>query len=92
MNLQKRIKKILIIFIILIAICTILFGILKIQNVIMKKIYPTKYSEYVYKYSAEYEVDPILIFSIIKAESNFNPNVVSSSNATRPNATNGYNC
>lgn len=81
MNLQKRLKKILIIFIILIIVCTLLFGVFKVQNVILKKIYPTKYSEYVYKYAEEYEVDPILVFAIIKAESNFNPNVVSSSNA-----------
>ena len=43
--------------------------------------YPIKYSEYVYKYSEEYNVDPIMVFAIIKAESNFNPNVVSSSKA-----------
>lgn len=76
-----KIKKILIILIVLAIICTLLFDVIKVQNVILKKIYPTKYSEYVYKYAEEYEVDPILVFAIIKAESNFNPNVVSSSNA-----------
>lgn len=78
---HKKLKKALTIFIILLIVCTLLFGVFKIQNVILKKIYPTKYSEYVYKYAEEYEVDPILVFAIIKAESNFNPNVVSSSNA-----------
>lgn len=62
-------------------ILILLFGVLKVQNIILKKIYPIKYSEYVYKYAEEYEVDPLLVFAIIKAESNFNPNVVSSSNA-----------
>lgn len=63
------------------VLLVLLFGVFKVQDIILKKIYPTKYSEYVYKYSEEYGVDPILVFAIIKAESNFNPNVVSSSNA-----------
>lgn len=78
---QKKMKKILYILIILILIFILLFGVFKIQNVILKKIYPIKYSEYVYKYAEEYEIDPLLVFAIIKAESNFNPNVVSSSEA-----------
>ncbi len=78
---QKRCTKIIIILIILVLILTLLFGVFKVQDIILKKIYPTKYSEYVYKYAEEYSVDPILVFAIIKAESNFNPNVVSSSNA-----------
>lgn len=67
--------------IIITIIVILLFGVFKVQNIILKKIYPTKYSEYVYQYAEEYEVDPLLVFSIIKAESNFNPNVVSSSGA-----------
>lgn len=78
---QKRITKILIILVIIVIMITLLFGVFRVQDIILKKIYPTKYSEYVYKYAEEYEVDPLLVFAIIKAESNFNPNVVSSSNA-----------
>lgn len=78
---QKKITKILIILVIIVLIITLLFGVFRVQDIILKKIYPTKYSEYVYKYAQEYEVDPMLVFAIIKAESNFNPNVVSSSNA-----------
>ncbi len=78
---QKRIKKILFITIIIAIILILLLGVFKVKNIVLRKIYPIKYSEYVYKYAEEYEVDPLLIFAIIKAESNFNPNVVSSSNA-----------
>ncbi len=78
---QKRTKKILFIAIIIAIILILLFGVFKVQNIILKKIYPIKYSEYVYQYAEEYNVDPLLVFAIIKAESNFNPNVVSSSNA-----------
>ncbi len=43
--------------------------------------YPTKYSEYVEKYSEENGIDKYLVYAIIKAESNFNPNVKSSADA-----------
>lgn len=78
---HEKAKKIICIIIIIVIILVLLFKVLKVQNIILKKIYPIDYSEYVYKYSEEYEVDSLLIFAIIKAESNFNPNVVSSSNA-----------
>ena len=59
-------------------------GTVKIFNVtekIMKKIYPKTYSEYVTDYSKEYDVDPLLVYAVIKAESNFKEDVVSNSNA-----------
>lgn len=77
-NLKKK-TKILIAVVLIIFI--MLFGILKIQNFILKKIYKTNYSEYVYKYSQENEIDPLLTFAIIKAESNFNRNIKSKSGA-----------
>ena len=39
--------------------------------------YPTDYEEFVLKYSKEYDVDPVLIFSVIKVESNFQPRATS---------------
>ena len=48
---------------------------------VFKKIYKLEYSEYVYKYSEEYNIDPLLVFSIIKVESNFHRNILSSSGA-----------
>ena len=42
-----------------------------IRNNLFKKLYPIKYSEYVELYAKEYNVDKELIYSIIKAESNF---------------------
>lgn len=38
-------------------------------------LYPNKYSEYVEKYSDEYNVDSNLVYAIIKQESNFKPAV-----------------
>lgn len=77
---KKLIKLIMVLFVV-ILILIILFGVFRVQDIILQKIYPMKYSKYVTKYAEEYDVDPLLVYAIIKAESNFNPNVVSSSNA-----------
>lgn len=78
---RKRMIKMAVIVTIILLMLFLLFGVFKVQNIVLKQIYPIKYSEYVYLYAKEYEVDPLLIFAIIKAESNFNPDVVSSSQA-----------
>ena len=66
---------------IILIILVLLFYVVKIQNIVMKKIYKTEYAEYVYKYSQENEIDPLLTFAIIKAESNFQTDIISSSGA-----------
>mgnify|MGYP004599763549 FL=1 len=73
-------KKILIICIFIIFIFAI-FKIINIKQIIIRRIYPTKYEDYVYKYSEENNIDPYLTFAIIKAESNFNKDSRSKSNA-----------
>ncbi len=74
---KKKKKSKIIILIVIIIIGFFLFQIFNVQDIILKKIYPTTYSEYVYKYSEENGVDPLLTFAIIKAESNFDNNTVS---------------
>ncbi len=44
-------------------------------------IYPLKYEQEVFEFSAEYDLPPALIFAIIKVESNFNKNAISSADA-----------
>lgn len=78
---MKRLIKLLIIIIILLFIYYLLFGVIKVDDIIMKKIYPTKYSQYVEKYAEEYRIDKYMVYAIIKAESNFNPKAKSASNA-----------
>lgn len=53
----------------------------EVKDSIMKKIYKTDYTEYVQKYSIEYDVDKYLIFAIIKAESNFKTDAKSNKSA-----------
>ena len=77
----KLLKNILLIFIIILLIYFIAFNVFDLKTVFMKKIYPCKYEKYVQKYASEYEIDSLLIYAIMKAESNFNPNAKSKSEA-----------
>lgn len=65
---MKKLWKYIIVLIVIIIILVVLFS---NKNTIMKKFYIIKYSEYVEKYSQEYEIDKYLIYACIKAESNF---------------------
>ncbi len=74
MSIKRRFRRVFFIAVILIVIILIL------DNVAMS-IYPVKYKNLVSKYSELYELDPYLVFSIIKVESSFIPDAVSSKNA-----------
>jgi len=76
-SLNRVIKYILIIAVFILLIIIVLNSII----VVLKIIYPIKYKEYVNKYSEEYRIEPYLVFSIIKAESGFDPQAVSSKDA-----------
>ena len=78
---MKRLVKILVALIIFLLLYFILFKIIELDKIVMKKIYPLKYSEYVEKYAEEYNIDKYLVYAIIKAESNFEENAKSASNA-----------
>ena len=77
----KKTIKIITGLIIILLIIFILFKVIKVQEIILKSIYPTKYSEYVEKYSQQNGLDKYLVYATIKAESNFNPDVTSASDA-----------
>ena len=50
-------------------------------NAAIKFSHPVKYEEYVEKYSKEFGIEQNLVYAIIKTESSFNPDAVSSANA-----------
>jgi len=79
-NLNKT-TKIIIIFLAIILLILTICKALNIEERVLKYLYPIKFEEYVYKYSRELEIDPMLTFAIIKTESNFREDVISSSGA-----------
>ncbi|MCX7842769.1 MAG: lytic transglycosylase domain-containing protein [Clostridia bacterium] len=63
------------------AILIFFIGIAVIMQYSGRLIYPMKYRDYVFFYSEKYNIDPFLVFAIIKAESNFNSKATSKRNA-----------
>lgn len=78
---MNKIIKIVIILFLIVTLLVILFKILNVERKILEYLYPQKFEEYVYKYSEEAEIDPMLTFAIIKTESNFNKEITSKSGA-----------
>jgi len=76
---MKFIKKIffkliiLVSVIIVIAVCS--------RYVIKEKFFPYKYQEYVDKYGAQYNLDPLFVLAVIKTESKFDEDAKSHKNA-----------
>lgn len=67
--------------IIVVSIILILLLLVLNNKNFLKLKYTTKYSEYVEKYAKEEQIDPLLIYAMIKQESNFNPKAVSNAGA-----------
>lgn len=59
-------------FMFLFAVMIILVLLINYKT-ILKKVFPLQYSQSVVKYSKEYDVDPFIIYAIIRVESKFNP-------------------
>ena len=65
---------------ILVIVALLLLGD-KLFAYIGKQIYPTKYSEYIEKYSKDYGVDIAFCYAMVKCESNFDPSAESAAGA-----------
>lgn len=76
-KLKKKLRVILAFLIPLIFIGIIINN----STTILKLMYPLRFKDYVVKYSQQNEIDPYLVFAIIKAESSFNPKATSNKNA-----------
>lgn len=75
-----QMKKIMIALIIILLIFILIVPV-GLPEKVMKILYPIKYENFVESYSEKYQVNKYLIFALIKAESNFNEQAVSSKEA-----------
>ena len=78
---KRYVRNLIILLLIILFVCLILFKVIKIQDKILLIFYKKEYTEYVEKYAKEYSLDENLIYSIIKNESKYDANAVSSSEA-----------
>ncbi|MGL5634620.1 MAG: lytic transglycosylase domain-containing protein [Sarcina sp.] len=66
----------------LVFIVTFIYIVFQGGKFILKEsLFPAKYSKYVIEYSQKYNVDPMLVLAIMKAESNFNTDAESKKDA-----------
>lgn len=61
----------------LLALTALVLTVVMAGAMLMHSLFPRKYSQLVEKYAAEYDLDPALIYAVIKTESDFNPEAVS---------------
>ncbi len=59
------------VLLLLLAVAILYFTVGEGKTVILTKIFPIKYQEYVERYSDEYSLDKNLVYAVIKTESNF---------------------
>lgn len=81
MNIKTIIKKFIPIIIIFVLLIGAAFGLKAAYRVYQYASYPLSYEDTITAASEKYDVDKALICGIIKTESNFNPNAVSSAGA-----------
>ena len=74
---MKRIGKGVLIAVLCLAVLSLALS----HKAFMRAFYPRKYTELVEIYAREYELDPFLVYAVIKCESNFNPDAKSDAGA-----------
>lgn len=81
MRQSKALKRNLVILVIVLLSVAIGFGYDYMWDQIERSSHPRSYSEFVTRYSAEYGVPEAIVYSVIKTESGFQSNAVSSAGA-----------
>ena len=74
-------KKFLKTLVLLFLLCVVLLALPPVRRQVEQRLYPRKYNDLVEQYAAEYDLDPLLVYSFIRTESGFDPGATSSVNA-----------
>ncbi|MEG1972483.1 MAG: lytic transglycosylase domain-containing protein, partial [Oscillospiraceae bacterium] len=77
MKQRTRNTALLTLLLLIITASCLIFGLQQVQKIV----YPLKYEREVDKWAREFDVDPLLVYAVIDAESGFSPNAVSHANA-----------
>lgn len=72
-----KVKRFVLVIIIIVLCLGIFLFLLSNNKTYQKTLYKTEYSEFVIKYAEEYDVDPYLVYAVIKTESNFKADAIS---------------
>ena len=78
---SKTLKKFLKTLVLLFLLCVVLLALPPVRRQVEQRLYPRKYNDLVEQYAAEYDLDPLLVYSFIRTESGFDPAATSSVNA-----------
>ena len=65
----------------LFLLCVVLLALPPVRRQVEQRLYPRKYNDLVEQYAAEYDLDPLLVYSFIRTESGFDPGATSSVDA-----------
>lgn len=79
MKFPRRNFKSVLLLVILLAAAVVLLRVA--YNSFQKSLYPLRYTEYVETYAQAYDLDPALVYAVIRSESNFNADAKSRSGA-----------
>ena len=78
---RYRIRKSAVAVALVLLLITVGFGVYFARNAIEKATYPMRYREYVERYAEQYGLEPALVFAVIKTESSFRADAISSAGA-----------
>ncbi len=79
---MKRKRKALRMLLLVVAVCLVCLPLLRLGLHRMDLVrYPKKYQEIIEKWAAEYELDPHILYAVVRTESGFDPDAVSDAGA-----------
>ena len=74
-------KKFLKTLVLLFLLCVVLLALPPVRRQVEQRLYPRRYNDLVEQYAAEYDLDPLLVYSFIRTESGFDPQATSTVDA-----------